>query len=141
MIRIVLSSSLLYNEMGDNMKTINENNLEINTQLFHDEETYVHQMFKEDDYSGLTVFQIDMKNCVIKDMALTDSTYDHCYFVDVVFDHCDLSNTTFRETLFRHVQFINCKMLGLHIDESLIEVTTFQQCLMHYSSFYKDTMK
>ena len=38
-------------------------------------------------------------------------------------------------TLFRHVQFQNCKLMGTDFAESLFDNVTFKDCLCHFANF------
>ena len=51
-------------------------------------------------------------SCQFIDVDCQPITFDHVAMLDVIFDHCDLSNRHFDDVLLGRVIFRNCKMVG-----------------------------
>ncbi len=75
-----------------------------------------------------------LSSCIFKKVSFVGK-FQECDFVDVIFDHCDLSNLDFSKQRFLRVEFIECKMSGIRFCDGLLEDVHFDQCLMPYSSF------
>ena len=67
--------------------------------------------------------QVEFYECEFKHVTM-HGKMQGCLFVDVIFEHCDLSNTSFEESVFRRCVFRNCRMTG--IDMSLCTFTDVQ---------------
>lgn len=60
---------------------------------------------------------------------------DKMEFVDVIFDHCDLSNIKMRECTFRRVTFKYCRLTGCDMSGSSFRDTEFSFCRGWYINF------
>lgn len=77
----------------------------------------------------------EFKNCLFESVSFQDVSFEDSYFIDVIFKDCDLSNIKFLATLFRRVQFINCKLLGTDFSESLFDQVLFKDCQCGFANF------
>lgn len=58
-------------------------------------------------------------------------TFINCYFENVTFDSCDLSDIGFKnKTILQNCQFIKCDLGGVSFFESRIEACKFKSCKM-----------
>lgn len=77
-------------------------------------------------------------NCNFYNGNLTDISFEKC-----TFEGCDFSLAKLNNTVFIDVQFLNCKLLGLHFEDCSKFILTFffENCILKLSSFYKLHMK
>jgi len=77
-------------------------------------------------------------NCLFMNSDLTSIT-----FVDCVFDKCDLSMAKITNVAFRDVSFVNCKLVGLNLEECnpFLISFSFEECVLNLSSFYQLKLK
>lgn len=63
------------------------------------------------------------------------------YFVDVIFDHCDLSNCQMSESTLRRVVFDHCRMTGADLSRCVMQDVVFLNCALDYSNFAFSSFK
>lgn len=106
-----------------------------NTDLFESDQRYRSAHFHDDDYSHLEISNTEWNQCVIENMTLSQTHFDNCYFIDVLFKNCDLSNAHFNKSLLRRVSFSHCKIMGSDFVEDMMELVHFENVLGHYANF------
>ncbi len=77
-------------------------------------------------------------NCTFSDILLSDIK-----FIECTFDNCNLSMTKLKNTSFQTVDFIQCKLLGLHFGDCnpfLLEMN-FTKCDLNLASFFRLKLK
>ena len=62
-------------------------------------------------------------------------------FTDVTFNHCDFSNTSMKECVFRRCSFRSCRMTGCDFSSSLFESVSIRDCIAEYANFSGSKMK
>lgn len=77
----------------------------------------------------------EIKNCCFDKITYEDCKEEDSYFLDVVFQNCDLSNMLFYGCLFRRVQFINCKLMGTDFSESVFDNVLLKDCSCRFANF------
>jgi uncharacterized protein YjbI with pentapeptide repeats len=60
-------------------------------------------------------------------------------FMDCNFKECEMSMVKLQKTAFQDVNFMNCKLLGVHFEDSnpILLSLKFNQCQLDLSSFYR----
>jgi uncharacterized protein YjbI with pentapeptide repeats len=60
-------------------------------------------------------------------------------FVECEFIDCNFSNAIVKDTAFKDVNFINCKIIGVNFHEcdSFLLQFRFKECQLNFSSFYQ----
>ncbi|WP_028043594.1 pentapeptide repeat-containing protein [Candidatus Stoquefichus massiliensis] len=77
----------------------------------------------------------EIKNCLFEGVTFEECQEEDSYFLDVVFQNCDLSNMKFYSCLFRRVQFMNCKLMGTDFSESVFDQVNMKDCLCKFANF------
>lgn len=81
----------------------------------------------------------DLSSCEYYECVFTRVTFqgamDKMELVDVIFDHCDLSNIKMRECSFRRVIFKYCRLTGCDMSGSSFRDTEFSFCRGWYINF------
>ncbi|MFS0728029.1 pentapeptide repeat-containing protein [Paenibacillus sp. 1P07SE] len=57
---------------------------------------------------------------------------DQSEWVDVVFEHCDLSNLDLSGAVMHRVEFRDCKLMGLDLSDATLRHVSFAHCDMRY---------
>ncbi|WP_020615088.1 pentapeptide repeat-containing protein [Paenibacillus daejeonensis] len=57
---------------------------------------------------------------------------DESEWVDVIFEHCDLSNLDLSNAIMHRVLFRDCKLMGLELSEATLRQVSFENCDMRY---------
>jgi fluoroquinolone resistance protein len=85
----------------------------------------------------------EYENCLIEGCELSEYNLSGFKFIDCTFKMCNMSLGKLTNTVFRDVQFIECKMLGLRFEDcnDFGLSFTFVSCQMTHSSFYKLKLK
>jgi len=98
-----------------------------------DKQNYTVRPLERGDYEKCIFQSCDLSNAV-----LTDQKFFDCRFID-----CNLSLARLDKTLFRDVQFKQCKMLGLLFEKCNEHGLTvaFDSCNLTHSSFYGRKIK
>lgn len=101
------------------------------------------QEFESTDLTSQEFEKGEYDNCTFTRCHFTGTDLRDMVFNDCVFQECDLSNCRIDNTSFRQVQFINCKMLGLHFEHCnpFLFSAGFSNCTLNFSSFYKLNLK
>lgn len=81
-----------------------------------DEEDIYNEQYIKEELSNIYIKNKTICNTTIDRCNLLTSTYNNTYFEKVEFINCDLSNTKFEDCNFREVKFSNCKLVGININ-------------------------
>ena len=97
------------------MKLVNPKLSYIEKQEWHDclvsqevRDAYIYQ----DSLHDISFHQITFDGCLFENIHFQNIQLDHIDFIDIVFDHCDLSNQMIECQYFQRVVFKNCKLTG-----------------------------
>ncbi len=85
----------------------------------------------------------EYENCVFKQCNFNGSNLEDIIFTDCCFENCDLSLARLSSTALRSVEFMYCKLLGLHFEDcnSFLFSAKFSGCQLNMSSFFKMALK
>ena len=78
-----------------------------------DDYRYDNKCYKDEEINNDHV-QTEFYECEFSNITI-HTTMRSCLFADVIFDHCDLSNACFEESVFRRCIFKNCRMTGIDL--------------------------
>jgi fluoroquinolone resistance protein len=97
------------------------------------------QLIENMDFSGRSVEKVEYESCTFKNCNFSDSHLNGSRFIDTEFVNCNLSNAGIAQVTFQDVTFNNCKMLGLHFDQSnpFGFSVSFITCQLNDSIFYE----
>ncbi len=106
--------------------------------FYVEEETFDHVDFLENPLT-----KGDYENCTFSFCNLSSADIADINFISCTFDGCNMSLTNVNSTAFRGVEFINCKIVGIHFDncKELLFDVSFDRCTINLSSFYKMKIK
>ena len=124
-----LLSNVKEKELKEEIIFSNKNELDICDAKFSN------QILDNKEYENIEFRNAIFNNCKIS------SKFNKFYFTSVVFDNCDLSNTTFYECNFHNVIFINCKLVGTIFDNVVISDSKIESSNLSYTNFYKVNMR
>ena len=108
-----------------------------------DQSQIENQIFNGIDYSEQPLSAKEYEDCRFVNCQLNNIDLSHIAFTSCEFVTCDISLSKLINTAFRTVTFQDCKLMGLHFEDTnefLFEVT-FQSCLLNLSSFYGRKIK
>ena len=79
------------------------------------DETREHEdkTFEKINYQAKTVLERKFINCVFKNCNLGNITFKDCFFEDCIFDGCDLSLMKVNNSVFKKLQIIHSKAIGI----------------------------
>ncbi|MBM7689617.1 hypothetical protein BCR24_12670 [Enterococcus ureilyticus] len=88
----------------------------------------------------------DIRNLVFRESRFEKVTMNRNHLErfecsNVIFDHCDLSNTEWIGASFHQVHFRQCKLTGTNFAESYLRDCLFEDCLADYTSFSATNQK
>jgi fluoroquinolone resistance protein len=110
----------------------------------NDEDIFVeNEQFANIDFTREPLAKGEYEVCTFTDCNLGNVDLAGMEFVRCGFIACNLSLAKLKNTAFRHVQFKDCKLLGLNFEncnEFGFEVG-FEDCQLDRSSFYKMKLK
>ena len=102
------------------------------------------KLFHEEVFDKLYAFPPDLKTlefeeCTFKQIDWSNADLSKCVFIDCEFIDCNLSLSTINKTAFRNVYFKNCKLLGLHFENSnpFLFHLEFENCSLDLSCFFQ----
>ena len=97
------------------------------------EPRYDQCLFVMDEWENEGEKQV-FSECIFQNVTL-QGDFSQCEFVDVIFDHCDLSNCQFARSIFHRVEWKHCKMIGTDFSQCAFRHVFFTTCLMRYANF------
>lgn len=104
----------------------------------------------EDELEGYQYIDIEMENekivmerkdCLFNKVKLLGCRGSKSSFVNIRFENCDLSNTSFSDSTIHTVEFIGCKLTGTDFSGCSLRDVYFDTCLLEYSNFNCSTIK
>jgi fluoroquinolone resistance protein len=107
------------------------------------EKAYIEEkQFEKTDFTEVPLAIGEYERCHFNGCDFTaDLSYIH--FTECVFTGCNLSMAKLHQTALRDVQFIECKLVGLHFEncnEFLFAIEA-DNCVLNLSSFYQRKIK
>ncbi len=99
--------------------------------------------FEKTDFTQTVLIPGQYENCNFVQCNFAHTDLSSFHFSDCMFSDCNLSLVKVNNTAFKHVEFKQCKLLGVHFEhcnEFQFKVS-FSYCLLNLSSFYKIRMK
>ncbi|MEO0897309.1 MAG: pentapeptide repeat-containing protein [Bacteroidota bacterium] len=96
------------------------------------------QSFENQNLSGDRFPEGEYEYCTFKGGNYKEANMEGVTFVECTFKDCDLSLATLLETAFREVEFIDCKLIGLHFEDCKkfgLDMS-FTNCQLEHSSFF-----
>ncbi|MEI5994675.1 pentapeptide repeat-containing protein [Candidatus Enterococcus mansonii] len=90
---------------------------------------------KEQDLSYQDVRNLVFRECHFDKLTMNRNHLERFECSNVLFDHCDFSNTEWIGASFHQVHFRQCKLTGTNFAESYLRDCLFEDCLADYSSF------
>lgn len=76
----------------------------------------------------------EFHQCIFRDCTFTGE-FEESLFLDVIFDHCDLSNCIFSKNAFQRVWLKNCRFVGTDFTESGMKEVMISGGMGDYSNF------
>ncbi|WP_348920811.1 pentapeptide repeat-containing protein [Enterococcus rotai] len=107
-----------------------------------DDEVIIEGMvLKDQDLSYQDVRNLVFRECQFEKITMNRNHLERFECSNVIFDHCDLSNTEWIGASFHQVHFRQCKLTGTNFAESYLRDCLFEDCLADYSSFSATNQK
>lgn len=109
-----------------------------------DGSNYENQNFEEVSLKKASVRACEFIDCSFKECLFPEVTFEHCTFNDCSFTNCELSLMVLNKSMFRGVDFENCRLLGVNWSKAarvnqevhtLLKIVSFKDCILNYSSF------
>ena len=107
-------------------------------------ENYINdKSFPGIDFTQESLAKSEYENCIFNNCNFEGCDLSDFKFIDSTFNECNLSLSKLIKTIFRDVQFKDCKMLGLRFDtcNEFGLSFPFDGCQLNHSSFYKTRIK
>lgn len=106
-------------------------------------EIFEDRIFEADDYTKENLESGEYDNCRFLNCNFNQSDLYNITFIGCVFEGCDFSMAKLSNTTFSDIQFINCKMLGLHFEDcnKFVIMMNFKDCQLNLSSFLRIKLK
>ena len=105
------------------------------TKVSHlDNQDYVEGLQFENDTIDFPLANLEINGCTFSHVTFA-SSMERVDLLDVVFDHCDLSNLDFSNRSIHRVIFRDCKLVGTIFIEASLEHVRFENCTLTYSNF------
>jgi len=82
---------------------------------------------------GLDTPSLKIEHSLLRRVQMSSSTLKKLQLAEVVFDDCDLSNSSWLQGSIGKVVFRKCRLTGLQLNEALLEDVTFSDCLLDLS--------
>ncbi len=73
----------------------------------------------------------EFSKCMFERCTLTGD-FERCAFVDVIFDHCDLSGLRGESAAFQRVSFRSCRLMGASLALAALRNVTWKECKATY---------
>ncbi|MFC0233714.1 pentapeptide repeat-containing protein [Vagococcus entomophilus] len=106
-----------------------------------DEQHLFQLELKDENWVGLDTSQVYFQQTLLNKCLFSGSHFTRFECMDVIFNHCDLSNVEWIGGSFHRIIFKNCKLTGCNFAESTLRDCQFIDCMMDYCSFNYTTMK
>ncbi|MCQ5129533.1 pentapeptide repeat-containing protein [Butyricicoccus faecihominis] len=93
------------------------------------------------DLSGTRLFGLRLRGVLFENCRLSGCCWQRADCVDVVFRHCDLSNSDWRDGYFERTAFESCKAVGAAFPETGWRDAIWQGSAMGYASFDRASLR
>lgn len=100
------------------------------------EEEIVDAAFHGADFTLLSREHLPVQGCFFSGCLFAGCEMAHARFSDVAFRNCDFSNADLRGSSFHRVEFIDCKLVGTNLSESIQQHITFDRLKAEYVNFF-----
>lgn len=108
---------------------------------FEDEATIDAVLLENEELYEADFHHLFIKESHIKKFQMPASRLSQFECVNVVFEHCDFSNSEWIGSGFHQVEFRQCKLTGCNFAEAYLKDCLFSDCILDYASFSMSTMK
>ncbi len=99
----------------------------------------VSKTFKGAAHAAEKFERVVFDTCEFKDCQFSDAVFSKCKFVDCVFVDCNLSNAKVVESKFLHVEFTQCKMIGINWTQATWALIAANPLLTFWKSVLNDS--
>lgn len=96
--------------------------------------------FQNQEVNDLSFYYTEISSCTFENMILRGN-FEKVDLLDIIFDHCDLSNLNFNGRSIHRVIFKHCKLVGTNFMECSLENIIFEECNLSYSNFSNARIK
>ena len=92
-------------------------------------------------FIGLELNDTDFRNCKLDNCTFTDCKLDNCtgnrttVFIDSIFKNCEISHCIFSGCVCHNLQFNQCKLTNMYMEDSNIRGLSVIQCEMLRNTF------
>ncbi|WP_432714921.1 pentapeptide repeat-containing protein [Pedobacter sp.] len=102
-----------------------------------DQALHENKTFDKIIYADQTIKGKEFHDCTFNHCDFTDSDFSNNKFMDCTFNSCNLSMMKLRGTSLNHIEFKNCKILGVNFSEchDFLFTVDFESCILDYASF------
>ncbi len=114
------------------------------------QDEYTGQTFKAETYTQEELIGTNFEDCTFVECNFTESVFKNCRFQQCKFENCDLSMAKVKGSIFRGVEFVKCRLLGINWTDAswgrkdtfqLIRSVDFDECILNFGSFFGLTLK
>lgn len=108
------------------------------------EQDYIQgKRFDKVDFSKIPLPKSEYEKCTFSSCDFSNSDLSGIVFSACVFEGCNLSMVKLVATALRDIRFKDCKMLGLHFEDSnkFLFSVCFDNCTLNLSSFYQQKLR
>lgn len=79
--------------------------------------------------------KVSFDQVIFKNVTITESSLPGIELMDVIFDHCDLSNVDFTDAIIHRTEFRNCKLIGTDFTGGRFQNVYVKDCLGDFATF------
>ncbi|MBQ1531981.1 MAG: pentapeptide repeat-containing protein [Solobacterium sp.] len=94
----------------------------------------------EDETCERSLNMKEFYECTFHNVRFTKDM-KNCLFADAVFDHCDFSNISMNNTVFRRVRIRTCRMMGTELAGAVMQDTVMEGCQGSYLNLNGSKLK
>lgn len=76
--------------------------------------------------------RLELRQCLLKQMAIRESKLVRPDWTEVVLEDCDLSGALLRDGSFYKVTLRRCKLVGTDLSGTFLREVTFEDCVCRY---------
>ena len=110
-------------------------------QGIEDEEDIEGSHFDNSYVENVQVRNIEFNDCIFENCNFIKCKLNKVFFVDVVFESCDISNIDFESCIFHRVEFRNCKAVGANFAGTDLNNMLMTNCNCKYKSIFRQFKK
>ena len=98
------------------------------------QDTVVNHFLFEQQEALLDAERLELKQCLLKQVAVRESKLIYPDWSDVVLEDCDLSGALLRDGSFYKVTLRRCKLVGTDLSGTFLREVTFEDCVCRYAN-------